>query len=247
MKPRALLASLLLTFFGVDPSYAQGPGVSTTNQGWPWGELFYDSVFKTMLTVTNDCDEPRPISIHTGLAPYVVSPANGSTYTIPPGSTDIEITVQTPPAPTSFTLPPPSSSHGIYLDLSGYRIRVHHEGYDACPRSCQEMESFYWISGHIHFDPNAPPPPGPLAVSPCRIWWDTGEKPDDLKRDCTQEIRALASAFRQLLLGSLVEDSAAWDWFPSLDAILSMAAEDLVAMKMRADAQLEDPQLFSRR
>jgi hypothetical protein len=141
-----------------------------------------------------------------------------------------------------LTLPPPSASHGIYLDLSGYRIRVHHEGYDACPRSCNEKEAFYWISGHIHFDPDAPPPPGPLAVSPCRIWWDTGEKPEDLNRDCTQEIRALASAYRQLLLASLVEDSAEWDWFPPLDAILSMSAEDLVAMKIRADAQLQDPQ-----
>jgi hypothetical protein len=237
--------AILLLVGSLGSAPARGHGGIQDTFDWDWGELFYNSTYQTVLTVTNDCDVPRTVHVFYAFgapaSPYVTAPLTSPTdrksYVVPPGSTDIPITIQTPPAPT-FTLPPPSSAHGVFVDIADPAravLAVEHRGLPGCPRSCPDEFRYYSISGHIHFNPN--PPADPLAVSPCRIWWDTGRKPAGLTRDCTQEIRALASAYRQLLISG-VAGSPAWAWFPSLDAILSMSAEDLVALKLKADAQL---------
>lgn len=211
---------------------------------WNWGELFYGSTYQTVLTVTNDCDQPRTIQVFYAYgapaSPYITAPLTSPTdrksYVVPPGTTDIPVTIQTPPAPT-FTLPPPGN-HGVFVDVADPAravLAVEHHSLPACPQTCPRKYRYYHISGHIHFNTD-PPSTDPLAVSPCRIWWDTGRRPADLDRDCTQEIRALASAYRQLLVSG-VGDDPAWDWFPALEDILSMSAEELVAMKQRAEAQ----------
>lgn len=153
---------------------------------------------------------------------------------VQPGDTDLEVVITTPPPPDLRTLGLPAGSdpHEWYEETDGV---LHLTG--TGQYVCLGEPSEYFISGHVHIDPN-PPALDAFARPTCRQWWETGARPAGLTEDCTDEFRRLARLYRQEVLEPLAASAPAeWAWLPSSADIQNMALGELLAMKVRADAQ----------
>ena len=161
------------------------------------------------------------------------SPTVCSTVVVP-GVTNFDVTIRTPPPPdlSGVIIPPGFDPHGLFEEIAGQLVVFS----PADPPRCLPNREEYVPSGHVHLDPNPPPPGGGPR---CRDWWDREQKPQGLTRDCTGEIRDLALTFRRTVLQPLVDASPAdWAWLPAPETILRMSIEQLIEMKVRARAQM---------
>lgn len=226
-----------------DDRFSDGSPVIRHAEGnWPWGELLYGKTYPTKLTIRNDCWSDETVGIFVTNLPYISLPAS---VTVPARSSlDVPVDIVTPPPPNLIltgreTIP----EHGIFGDVQGEVVVWH--AWTAEPECMPNRES-YKASGHIHYDltpPAAPPSPEKIAgAGPCQVWWNTSERPATLQddQDCTSEIRDLAAAYRARVLQPLADRApAAWAWLPSVDQIRQMTIEQCLAMKVKAQAQLE--------
>ena len=155
---------------------------------------------------------------------------------VPPGSTEFEVTIATPPPPdlSGFIPPPGFDPASLFQEAAGLLVIYA----PAHPPLCLPNREEYIPSGHVHLDPNPKPPGGGPR---CRDWWDRELKPQGLTRDCTGEIRDLALTFLRTELAPLaVKNPQPWAWLPTPEAILKMSIEELIAMKIRARAAMRD-------
>lgn len=226
-----------------DDRYADGSPVITHAEGnWPWGELLYGKTYPTSLTIKNDCWSDETVGIFVTNLPYISLPAS---VTVPARSSlDVPITIVTPPPPNLIltgreTIP----EHGIFGDVQGEVVVWH--PWTAEPE-CKPNRESYKASGHIHYDLTPPPPPpSPEKIAgagPCHVWWNTGQRPATVKedQDCSMEIRELAAAYRLRVLQPVVDRAPAqWAWLPSAEQIGQMSIGECLAMKSKAQAQME--------
>lgn len=150
---------------------------------------------------------------------------------VPPGVTDFDVTIVTPPPPdlSSFIPPPGFDPASLFDEIAGQLV-VYSRGQ---PPACMPSREEYLPGGHVHLDPN---PKGKGDGGPrCRDWWDREEKPRGLTRDCTGEIRDLALTYVRTTLQPLIaKNPAAWSWLPTPEQILKMSIDELIAMKIRS-------------
>ena len=226
-----------------DDRFSDGsPVIRHTAGNWPWGELLYGRTYPTTLTIRNDCWSDETVGIFVTNLPYISLPASA---TVPARSSlDVPIDIVTPPPPNLIltgreTIP----EHGIFGDVQGEVVVWH--AWTAEPECMPNRES-YQASGHIHYDltpPATPPSPEKIAgAGPCQVWWNTGERPPQVKDDaeCVDPIRRLASEYRSRVLQSHVDRApGAWSWLPAVDETGQMSIEQCLAMKAKAQAQLE--------
>lgn len=154
---------------------------------------------------------------------------------VPPGSTDFEVTIVTPPAPDLSSMIFPAGFNPLtFFDEIAGELVVYSKGQ---PPLCMPNREQYVPSGHVHLDPN---PKGKSESGPrCRDWWDKEEKPRGLTRDCTGEIRDLALTYLRTSLLPLAEKNpAAWSWLPTPEQVLRMSIDELIGMKVRSRATM---------
>lgn len=214
---------------------------------WPWGELVYDRVYETSIEVVNECRTAENVSIEVEDLPLVSLPPH---VTVPAfSSIDLPVRIETPPGPDPATLVPPPGIvpadywDSIFLDIDGTVVLDHPWKYYGDDESCGAVIEVYDVTAHVHLDPDPPSGGGgggpPWRMDACQVWWNTGEPPPDVEGDCTERFRALALHWLDHVVGPLAEtDPEAWAWLPSATEILGMSAEELIAMKKRADAQM---------
>ncbi len=227
--------------------------VGSGKADWPWGERYYDSVFAAPLVIHNKCDSPQDVGIFVYDNPYLTMP---NVVTVPPGDTTVTGTVQLAPEPPGphhsgdgwidfgniiippGMMPPPTFHQPNFEEIEG-EVVVWHAWSPST--DCNAVRKTYTISGHMHFRPPPPPGGGPerLATTDlCTFYWLIGEPPAQLgDKDCTEEMRALASRFVDAILGPYVRNSPDdWAWLPSLGEIASMSIPEMLAMKAHAEA-----------
>lgn len=247
-----------------DAERGKGVGIGRWKEpaDWDWQELFYEGTYPTALHVTNRCDTPEPVYITHDLPYLEIQPD----AVIPPGGTDVPAVIRTPMTPsppirtgapdepgygwvepphydpatgTSTRLPgEPEFHQPNFLQVDG-RVSIWHPWRDPCMPNRQE----WTVTGHVHF---RPPPPeggdeGPREIAspdPCVVYWNLGSPPSGFDgRDCTDVFRGLAIDYVRRIVEALVaEDPEAWAWLPGGDAIRSMTADEVLALKNRADA-----------
>jgi hypothetical protein len=209
---------------GGDPEF---PERDITHE-WHWGELLYGKTYATKLTIENGCEGTEDVTITRVNLPYLSLPDRVS---VPPGTLDVDAIITTPPPPNipAQPFPPP---HGLWTQVNGL-VDIHHAF--TAPPKCYENKKVYWVTGHIHYDPDPPPPL--LDVPPCEAYWKLHRKPPDAL-NCEEEMRDLA--LEQLdILGPLAEDCPEqWSWLPTREEIGAMSENELLAFKERADGQL---------
>jgi hypothetical protein len=214
------------------------------------GQLSTGTLYSIPLTVENRCDHAQTVSVFVnGLADLTFSLAGCTLHVaqkscatiVPPGTTQIRGSIK--PAPIFYyidprmpELPPPTVNR-----FSGEIIILHAQQGD-----CQARRDQYQVEYEVRalLGKIPPPPGGPehmVGAGPCQVWWNTGERPDMLGPEdrCEGEIRPLAVGYRERVLPPYIAaDPAAWNWLPESEALLQMSSEALVAMKLRAEAQL---------
>jgi hypothetical protein len=157
---------------------------------------------------------------------------------VPPGKSALELVIATPPTPDlrTLSLPPDADPHEWFEEVDGVLSIFSPDRF-----TCIGFPNEYFISGHVHLDPN-PPALDASAPASCRQWWETGTRPPGLTEDCTEEFRQLATSHRIDVLEPLAELAPLeWDWLPSTAEIQTMIAGELLAMKVRADTQRRSP------
>ena len=218
------------------------PGIMYSDGDWRWGELLYGKTYPTKLTIRNECWSDESVGIFVTNLPYVTLP---SSVTVPAKSTlDVPINIVTPPEPNLvLTGREQIPLHGIFGTVEGEIVVWHPWRFDP---SCLPNRESYKATGHIHYDLTPPPaPPSPektAGAGPCQVWWNTGERPPQVKseEECTDPLRQLASAYRSRVLQSQVERAPSeWGWLPSVEQIAQMSIEECLGMKAKAQAQLE--------
>ena len=227
-----------------NPRRADGtPGIRTASGDWVWGELRYGTSYKTKLKLTNKCTNPETVTLTTSNLPWISVPGK---VTIPgKSSVDLDITIVIPPMPkiTFLTGHENLGPDPFFVDIKGDKeeLKVWHPWNG----DCLPKREIYKVSGHIHpGEPDSDSDPGPQRLAttpPCRVWWNTGERPAQAKEDCTDSFRKFAVHYREKIVqGFATRDPAAWAWLPSSPQIRDMSASELLAMKQRADAQARD-------
>lgn len=217
------------------------PAIQYAAGDWPWGELLYGKTYPTKLTIKNECWSDETVGIFVTNLPYISLPGS---VTVPARSSkDVPIDIITPPPPNLIltgreTIP----EHGIFGEVEGEIVVWHPWRFDP---SCSPNRETYKARGHIHYDLTPPPPPpSPERIAgagPCQVWWNTGQRPPQVKddRECLEPIRQLASDYRSRVLQTHVDRSpAAWAWLPVVDQIGTMEIGALIAMKHRAHEQI---------
>jgi len=223
------------------PRRADGtPGIRTASGNWQWGELRYGTSYKTRLKLTNTCATPETVTLTTSNLPWISVPGK---VTIPgKSSVDLDITIVIPPMPkiTFLTGHENLGPDPFFVDIKGDKeeLKVWHPWNG----DCLPKREIFKVSGHIHPDePKSDDDPGPQRLAttpPCRVWWNTGERPAQAKDDCTDAFRKFAVHYREKIVqGFANRDPAAWHWLPGSPEIRTMSATALLAMKQRADTQ----------
>lgn len=241
------------------------PPVQRAQGDIDWGERYYDGRFEQILTATNKCAAPRPITITVRDLPYLQLPTS---ITVEAGERrEIRGQVTLPPEPPpplrlglpgepgwgwvdfpipiGQPLPMPKLHQPNFVQIEG-SVELWHpwapasagEGGDCLPRLVT-----YRVTGHIHFRP--PPPSGDSGPSriathdPCEVYWNIGVPPAQLgERDCTQPIRRLARRYIDRVLAPYIQNAPEeWYWLAGLDPA-QMNIGQLLAMKRRADGVL---------
>ncbi|MGV6827126.1 MAG: hypothetical protein ACWA5Q_09125 [bacterium] len=236
------------------------PPVKQAEGDWHWGELFFEQTYPTELIVTNNCKDTQQVQIFLYELPYLNMPR---TLRIPGGGkVRVPVQIVTPqepgppmPAPGSNVLPPanwgwvppPPPQPGVvaqfhqpfYEDVSGELV-IWHPWSDRC----EPKRETFKTTGHIHFlPPRDEQDTGPQRIAKpdvCEVYWNLGKPPPDLgDKDCTEEIRKLASHFVSKLLAPWVDQSPdKWRWLPHSSAIQNMSIKQLLAMKARAESTI---------
>ncbi len=226
------------------PRRADGtPSIRRAMGDWDWGELVYGRTYNTKLTLTNQCASAETVTITKVDLPYLTAPEK---VTIPgKSSVELALSIVTPPPPniTFLTGHENIPEGGIFVDITGdsEMLKVWHPWNG----DCLPKRETYKVTGHIHYDDaDTDKDPGPqrlATVGPCRVWWNTGERPAQAEKDCTLEFRTFALHYREKVIqGFASRDPAAWAWLPVSGEIREMTAAALLAMKQRADAQARE-------
>ena len=204
--------------FGLDIGAAD---VTHRAGDWPWGELFYGKEYPATLKITNDCRGTETVSIFVNGLPYLSVPTS---VTVPgKSSKDVPVTIKTPPPPMPMLtgLPDePKMDPNAFTDIQGNVVVWHPWAGKCLPKRTQ-----YSASGHIHYDPPKPPPSDPDAKLPekiagagaCQVWWNTGQRPLQVKSEdeCTARMQTLAAEYRsRVLQGHVDRAPGAWQWLP---------------------------------
>lgn len=240
------------------------PTISSRVGAWHWGELVYGKTYSTYLTVTNRCDTPETISIFTHNLSYLKFPrkvrvAGGEAKKVP-------MTITMPPEPPPPFVPPGGTppawgwvppplvpnAGGAKFHQPNFADIAKEKGevilWHPLRNDCRPERTTYDVTGHIHFGPpdDSGGPSGPEKIaSPdvCEVYWLTGEPPAQLDgEDCTDEMRSLASRWRETVVQPYVDsDPGAWGWLPEASHIEQMSIDDLLEMKRRADTQMREP------
>ncbi len=241
------------------------PPVQRAKGDIDWGERYYDSQFDQLLSATNNCNQPRPVTITVNGLPYLSMPPD---VTVGAGETKVfRGSVQLPPEPpppprlglpgepgwgwmdfppipAGQPFPPPKLHQPNFVQIDG-TVELWHpwapasagEGGDCLPRLVT-----YTVTGHIHFRPPPPADSGPSRLATpdvCEVYWNIGVAPEQLgTRDCTTEIRALAHTFVDRHLAPYIQNAPEeWLWL-SLMNIDQMSIGHLLDMKRRAEGVL---------
>jgi hypothetical protein len=221
-----------------------GFGQLITQRPWPWGEQFYDQNASTTLDLANDCTTAQfaTISVHPGLAPMLDIPRS---VAVPAKTTlSIPVGIIAPPTPHPIPFPPPLGGPlDLYMDLSQYQLIIVIQGSGAPPGSGAECErqqnQLRQVTGHFHIDPTFTPPYRGPSLTPCDVWWYSGRKPPNFDEDCTDRFLALLAHYRDVTLDVLIRsDPDAWSWYPSGEQLAAMSAEEILAVRLRAEAQI---------
>lgn len=202
------------------------------------------------LTIENNCPSDQTVSIFVnGLADLKLD-ISGCNYSgtdrkscakiVPPGITEVAGTIETERF-VYYVDPMFPNAPRPFKRFSGDIVLFH-----AATNDCRARRDQYAVQYEVHAMQGyvEPPPPGPektVGAGPCQVWWNTGRRPDMLKPEqkCETEIRPLAAGYRERVLPPHITSAPAeWAWLPTPDQIMRMSSEDLVAMKLRAEAQI---------
>jgi len=225
------------------PRRADGtPGIRRAAGDWAWGELNYGRTYKTKLKLTNQCASAETVTLTADNLPYLTYPGK---VTIPgKSSVDVDLTITIPPPPKiTFLTGHEDLTDLFFIDIKGDKesLKVWHPWNG----DCLPKRETYKVSGHVHLaEPKGDKDPGPqrlATTSPCRVYWNTGERPDQLDKDCTEEFRTLAIHYRERIVQGFAErDPAGWAWLPASPEIRNMNEAQLLMLKQRADAQARE-------
>jgi hypothetical protein len=208
---------------------APGPGAD-----WEWGELLYGAMYMTHLLIKNDCRTYEFVELYAsdGVAAFLDAPERFLAH--PNSITHLNMIIVTPSDPTA---PPPQDDAGAgqsspymaqWQEIKG-RVLVKHSDES---NFCIGGLGLYDVYGHIHRMP------GSGDGSLCVRYWLAGRMPDNPALDCTEVFRELAQHYVEITLNAYVESvPAEWSWLPDEQTIATMNAEELLAMKNRAEQQ----------
>jgi len=232
-----------------DPG-ADAPDVEHRAWKWEFGdELLTGMKYTTKLTIENACESDQTVSVFTiGLKELTFPelagcalpmPDKSCAVTVPPGTKEVAGLIESDPKfyyvdpMARFIAPRP------FTRVNGTVVVFHAATQDCLPRrdEYQTQLELHHLRGAI-----PPPPAGPekiVGAGPCQVWWNTEEKPDMLEdhQKCEPEIRPLAIGYRERILAPHIQKAPAdWVWLPTSQQMLAMSSEELVAVKVRAEA-----------
>lgn len=257
LRQLAVIAFATVAQVFVPGAKVEDPGataVPTSQWTWRFGDIVSGLKYESKLTVENRCPAPQTVSVFIYGSQEIQLPAIGCagyatpktcSVTLPPGSTDIAALFESDvdwyyvdPLARAITPRP-------FRKVSG-EIVLYHPANGDCP----ERRESYTLGANLFAQRGDPPPPPPeperfAGAGFCDVWWNTGQKPPQLPpdEDCRDEIRPLAISYVERVLArhatAFPDD---WSWLPSREQIAGMSAAEMVALKQRAERQLEGRQ-----
>ena len=194
---------------------------------YDWRTRHFDETFGDKYEFVNNCDQPVTLTFDNHNVPFLLVMPR---VDVKPGKNEIPVTLTTPAWPDVPQC----------IDLKGTWV-VESTGYEAGDAVCHPSITTYSVSAHVHWWDRAPPPPKLRAAVPdaCRVWWNTGQRPNATDAECLEPIRRLAAEYRKWIEPALAGRPAyEWSWLPSAVQMASMSIEELLLVKAKADALL---------
>jgi len=238
------------------------PALRFSNNGWPWGEMFYGETYQTSLQIHNKCKSTQTAIVFVNVDHLTIA----TKHSVPGEKTlTVPATIKAPPAPKPPMVAPgqpqppwgwvepPKFTPGFgekavqfhqphFTDVKGNVVVWH--PWDAAGK-CPPKRHVYKVSGHFHFKPGSDEEekdagPSTLATAdPCEVYWRTGLPPANLKEDCTGKMRRLAAEYLQRHVGPYRDRSKkAWSWLGGVGDVSKMSIDELLSLKAKADAQM---------